>query len=131
MASDSCELDENEVAEVVNEKSGLNESEKTVVEEKQVADFVDMVTIDASIQVERNYNSHLLKKNLRAAEGMLLRREMETAANDLVNELFLTCIGTTFAGGDGKSCPEKKIAAPKRGRKRKIVEEPTTLKLLK
>ena len=129
MASDSCELDENEVAEVVNEKSGLNESEKTVVEEKQVADFVDMVTIDASIQVERNYNSHLLKKNLRAAEGMLLRREMETAANDLVNELFLTCIGTTFAGGDG--CPEKKIATPKRGRKRKIVEEPTTLKLLK
>ena len=131
MASDSCELDENEVAEVVNEKSGLNESEEAVVEEKQVADFVDMVTTDASIQVERNYNSHLLKKNLRAAEGMLLRREMETAANDLVNELFLTCIGTTFAGGDGKSCPEKKIAAPKRGRKRKIVEEPTTLKLLK
>ena len=131
MASDSCELDENEVAEVVNEKSGLNESEKTVVEEKQVADFVDMVTTDASIQVERNYSSHLLTKKLRAAEGMLLRKEMETAANDLVNELFLTCIETIFARGEGKSCSEKKIATPKRGRKRKIVEEPTRLKLLK
>ena len=129
MVSDSCELNESEEAEVSDEKCGLNESEEAVVDEKQVADFVDMVTTDASIQVERNYNSHLLTKKLRAAEGMLLRKEMETAANDLVNELFLTCIGTTFAGGDG--CPEKKIATPKRGRKRKIVEEPTTLKLLK
>ena len=118
MASDSYELNENKEAEVV-------------VDVKQVADFVDMVTTDASIQVERNFNSHLLTKKLRAAEGMLLRKEMETAANDLFNELLLTCIGTTFAGGEGKSCPEKKIAAPKRGRKRKIVEEPTRLKLLK
>ena len=117
MASDECGLNANVDAEVVDEK--------------QVAHFVDMVTTDVSIELERNYNARLLAKNLQAAEGMLQRKEIEAAAIEVVNELFLSCIGTTFAGGDGKSCPEKKMAAPRRGRKRKMIEEPSRLKLLK
>ena len=106
----------------------LESTEEAVEDKKVIADFVEGLTTAVCDGIEKsidfNEKSQMLKQ-LRAAEDLLQRKQLQIAAIEQVNGLFFAA-RLNFAEGGGESCPQK-VRTPRRCRKRKMDADPQQL----